>query len=96
MKKKLTKKSKENLITQVESDTMLNASTGFWLAEFDRLMELRDRMEKSDERFDLNFTEKMNLIESQIAVVVGHMGVELSAIKKANSKWDIEESTIYE
>ena len=75
---------------------MLNASTGFWLAEFDRLMELRDRMEKSDERFDLNFTEKMNLIESQIAVVVGHMGVELSAIKKANSKWDIEESTIYE
>ena len=59
-------------------------------------MELRDRMEKSDERFDLNFTEKMNLIESQIAVVVGHMGVELSAIKKANSKWDIEESTIYE
>jgi UDP-N-acetylglucosamine transferase subunit ALG13 len=96
MKKKLTKKSKENLIIQGESDTMLNASTGFWLAEFDRLMELRDRMEKSDERFDLNFTEKINSIESQIAVVVGHMGVELSAIKKANSKWLEIEDVVYE
>lgn len=96
MKKRLTKKSIEKLNIQQESDTMLNSSIGFWLAEFDRLIELRERMEKSDERFSLNFTEKMNSIESQIETAAGHMGVEFIAAKKANSTWDIEESTIYE
>lgn len=96
MKKKLTKKSKENLFNQLESDTTLNSSCGFWLVEFDRLMELRDRMEKSDERFNLNFSEKMNSVESQIELAAGHMGVELIAIKKANKEWDKIEKMIYE
>jgi hypothetical protein len=96
MKKKLTKNSKENLITQGVSDTMLKSSGDFWIAEFDRLMELKDRMEKSDERFLLGFTEKMNSVEAQIEVVVGHMGVELAACKKANEEWAKVEQTIYE
>ena len=96
MKKKLTKKSKENLFNQLESDTTLNSSCGFWLVEFDRLMELRDRMEKSDERFNLNFSEKMNSVESQIELAAGHMGVELIAIKNANKEWDKIEKMMYE
>lgn len=96
MKKTLTKKSKERLIIQGESDTMLNSSTSFWMAEFDRLMELKDRMEKSDERFLLGFTEKMNAVEFQIEVAAGHMGVELAACKKANEEWAKVEKMIYE
>ena len=94
--KKLTKKSREKLIIQGESDTMFNSSAGFWLAEFDRLMELKDRMEKSDERFDLSFTEKMTSVENQIEVAAGHMGVELAALKKENERWDKIEKLIYE
>lgn len=96
MKKTLTKKSRERLIDQRESDTMLNSSAAFWMAEFDRLIELKDRMEKSDERFSLGFTEKMNSVESQIEIAAGHMGVELSTMKKANEAWEETEKTIYE
>ena len=96
MKKTLTKKSRERLIAQSESDTMLNASSTFWMAEFDRLMELKDRMEKSDERFSLGFAEKMNSVESQIEVAAGHMGVELTTMKKSNEEWAKVENMIYE
>lgn len=96
MKKTLTKKSRERLIAQCESDTMLNASSTFWMAEFDRLMELKDRMEKSDERFSLGFAEKMNSVESQIEVAAGHMGVELTTMKKSNEEWAKVENMIYE
>ena len=94
--KKLTKKSKEKLTVQSESDTMFKSSADFWIAEFDRLMELTDRMEKSDERFLLGFTEKMNSVEAQIEVVAGHLGVELAAAKKANEEWAKVEKMIYE
>lgn len=96
MKKTLTKKSRERLIAQSESDTMLNASSTFWMAEFDRLMELKDRMEKSDERFSLGFAKKMNSVESQIEVAAGHMGVELTTMKKSNEEWAKVENMIYE
>ena len=96
MKKTLTKKSREILINQGTSDTMLNTSSTFWMTEFDRLMELKDRMEKSDERFSLGFTEKMNSVESQIEVAAGHMGVELAAMKKSNEDWNEVKDSVYE
>jgi hypothetical protein len=96
MKKTLTKKSRERLIDQGESDTMIKSSANFWIAEFDRLMELKDRMEKSDERFSLGFTEKMNSVEAQIEVAAGHMAVELAVAKKSNEEWAKVEKMIYE
>jgi hypothetical protein len=96
MKKRLTAKSKQKLTNQLESDTVLNSSVDFWLHEFDRLVELRDRMEKSDERFDLSFTEKMESVEAQIEIASGHLGVELAATKKANAEWAKVEQMIYE
>jgi len=81
---------------QLDSDSLLNSSSGFWLAEFDRLVEMKERMEKSEERFNLGFSEKLEKIESQIAVAAGHMGVELSLLKKERERWDKIEESIYE
>ena len=94
--KKLTSRSKNKLIIQESSDSMLNASAEFWINEFDKLMKLRDEMEHSDERFELSFTEKMTSVEKQIEEVAGHMFVELTSMKKANEEWKKIENLIYD
>ena len=68
------------------SEELLITSADFWLKEFDRLIKLKEDMENSDERFDLNFSNKMDEIHSQLDVVYAHMAAEKKAIEKALKK----------
>lgn len=94
--KKLTKKSKEALSDRSDFDLMTVKSMSFWIAEFDRLTELKERLETSDERFDPNFSEKVEEIDRKIEEAAGHMSSELKSSKASTNDWDEIKESVYE
>lgn len=84
----MTRKTKKKVINQKESDELLLESLNFWLSKFDSLSAELDVLEKSDAKFDLGFSAKVDEMGRKIEEAAGHLNSEMTNCKRNRKLWE--------
>lgn len=79
-------KKNKQIEEELYAGELLLVSANFWISEFDKLVKQREELEKSEERFELYFSEKMDSLNAKIDIAAAHMNLEKEAIKKILKK----------